>query len=81
MIELTVSLGTVVSVLAALAIWDGLKLLILRGLAEKAEKPQEETAEEQEKRHKEEMMLEGFSSLMNYDMETARAALRGEEML
>lgn len=81
MIELKVSLGTVVSVLAALAIWDGVKLMNRRGMQEKAAAPQKESAEEQEKRRKEESMLEGFSSIMSYDMDTARAALRNEEML
>lgn len=78
MIAFSVSIGTVAAVLIALAIWDGVKYMVRRSLAEKAGKPQEETAEEAEKRRKEEAMLDGFNNLMRYDMDSARAAVRGD---
>lgn len=78
MIEFSVSIGTVAAVLIALAIWDVVKYMVRRSLTEKAGKPQEETAEEAEKRRKEEAMLDGFNSLMRYDMDSARAAVRGD---
>lgn len=78
MIAFSVSIGTVAGVLIALAIWDGVKYMVRRSLAEKAGKPQEETAEEAEKRRKEEAMLDGFNNLMRYDMDSARAAVRGD---
>lgn len=78
MIEFSVSIGTVAAVLIALAIWDVVKYMVRSSLTEKAGKPQEETAEEAEKRRKEEAMLDGFNSLMRYDMDSARAAVRGD---
>ena len=78
MIEFSVSIGTVAAVLIALAIWDGVKYMVRRSYAEKARKPQEETVEEAEKRRKEEAMLDGFKNLMRYDMDSARAAVRGD---
>ena len=78
MIEFSVSIGTVAAVLIALAIWDGVKYMVRRSYAEKAGKPQEETAEEAEKRRKDEAMLDGFNNLMRYDMDSARAAVRGD---
>lgn len=78
MIEFSVSIGTVAAVLIALVIWDVVKYMVRHSLAEKADKPQKETAEEAEKRRKEEAMLDGFNSLMRYDMDSARAAVRGD---
>ena len=78
MIEFSVSIGTGAAVLIALAIWDGVKYMVRHSLTEKAGKPQEETAEEAEKRRKEEAMLDGFNNLMRYDMDSARAAVRGD---
>lgn len=78
MIEFSVSIDTVAAVLIALAILDGVKYIVRRIYVEKAGKPQEETAEEAEKRRKEEAMLDGFNNLMRYDMDSARAAVRGD---
>lgn len=78
MIAFSVSIGTVAAVLIALAIWDGVKYMVRHSLTEKVGKPQEETAEEAEKRRKEEAMLDGFNNLMRYDMDSARAAVRGD---
>ena len=78
MIAFSVSIGTVAAVLIALAIWDGVKYIVRHSLTEKYGKPQEETAEEAEKRRKEEAMLDGFNNLMRYDMDSARAAVRGD---
>lgn len=85
MVELEISLGTILSVLIALCIWEILRNCIESAAARKKAAPpspataeKAEQGEETEKDKKNERMLEGFDNLMSYDLERARAAARGE---
>lgn len=64
--------GVAFAVAAGLLLYDRLK-----AAGAPKEAPRRETPEEREKRRKEESMLDGFENLMHYDLETARAAVRG----
>lgn len=85
MIELEISLGTILSVLIALCFWEILRSCIEIAAARRKTVPpspapaeKAEQGEAQEKDKKNERMLEGFDNLMSYDLERARAAARGE---
>ena len=67
--------GVAFAVAAGLLLYDRLKA----ATAHKEAQPTE-TPEEQEKRRKEESLLDGFENLMHYDLETARAAVRGDSV-
>lgn len=79
MIEIELSLNTMLSVLAALALWEVIKQSVLWAVLYQRRK-QKEPADphEEDKQRKQEQMLEGFNNLMSYDMDTARAAARGD---
>ena len=79
MIEIELSLNTMLSMLAALALWEVIKQSVLWAVLYQRRK-QKEPADphEEDKQRKQEQMLEGFNNLMSYDMDAARAAARGD---
>ena len=76
MIEVTISLSTMLSVLAALAIWDGVKSAVHKAARRKVK--EDTDPHEEDTQRAQERMLEGFNNLMSYDMDTARSAARGD---
>lgn len=76
MVEITLSLSTMISVLAALAVWEVIKNAVYAAAGRKRKAPDD--PHEEDKRRAQERMLEGFDNLMSYDVDAARSAARGD---
>lgn len=76
MVEITLSLSTMISVLAALAVWEVIKNAVYAAVGRKRKMPDD--PHEEDKRRAQERMLEGFDNLMSYDVDAARSAARGD---
>ena len=66
------------SVLAALAIWDGVKSAVHKAARRKVKEDEDTDPHEEDTQRAQERMLEGFNNLMSYDMDAARSAARGD---